>query len=502
MRKIKFIGKALLMTVFCFFWTGSMLWAQNIITITDSQPYFENFESGSLGLWTVDATDGGQWSVLTGSLSTVASFSGQNEGDEARLISPILDISSVSEAKLTFSYVMFGVFTQDELEVCYRSSETDTWHILGTLSVSDYSNYYEQTYILPNLSASYQISFNGRYQGGIYLFVSNIEVASTASCIRPTNLAAEDITMSSALLRWDTSGNESSWIIELNDQETVVYTQPYLMEGLTPQTDYSFRVKASCGENDESEWSTPIFFTTLCDVYVVTDENPYFDDFEASSDFICWQTEIISGIDNWTVDPGYLIVNNTAFFIWLGGEARLISVPLDITSVTNPALSFKHKQQEYSSIVDELSVWYRTSPEDGWHFLSSYLYPAEDWETETLTLPNPSSTYQISFVGTGHNAGGVYVDDVKVGKKPNVGIYETDGLSASVYPNPTSNKVKITADVMEGEVSVYDMFGKHIVSTTIQDGCAEIDLSNCANGVYIAHLTSVNGIATIKLVKE
>ena len=502
MRKIKFIGKALLMTVFCFFWTGSMLWAQNIITITDSQPYFENFESGSLGLWTVDATDGGQWSVLTGSLSTVASFSGQNEGDEARLISPILDISSVSEAKLTFSYVMFGVFTQDELEVCYRSSETDTWHILGTLSVSDYSNYYEQTYILPNLSASYQISFNGRYQGGIYLFVSNIEVASTASCIRPTNLAAEDITMSSALLRWDTSGNESSWIIELNDQETVVYTQPYLMEGLTPQTDYSFRVKASCGENDESEWSTPIFFTTLCDVYVVTDENPYFDDFEASSDFICWQTEIISGIDNWTVDPGYLIVNNTAFFIWLGGEARLISVPLDITSVTNPALSFKHKQQEYSSIVDELSVWYRTSPEDGWHFLSSYLYPAEDWETETLTLPNPSSTYQISFVGTGHNAGGVYVDDVKVGKKPNVGIYETDGLSASVYPNPTSDKVKITADVMEGEVSVYDMFGKHIVSTTIQDGGAEIDLSNCAKGVYMARLTNIKGTATIKLVKE
>ena len=55
---------------------------------------------------------------------------------------------------------------------------------------------------------------------------------------------------------------------------------------------------------------------------------------------------------------------------------------------------------------------------------------------------------------------------------------------------------------MEGEVSVYDMFGKHIVSATIQDGYAEIDLSNCAKGVYIARLTNVNGVATIKLVKE
>ena len=502
MRKTRIICESLLMTVFCLFLTEAKLYAQDIITITDSQSYFENFGSGNLGLWTVDATGGGHWSVLVGSQAAMASFSGQNAGEEARLVSPVFDISSVSEATISFSYVMFSIYDQDELEVCYRSSEADSWYILGTVSVNDYSNYYEQSYILPNLSSTYQVSFNGRHQGGLYLLVGNIEIASTASCIRPTNLAAEDITISSALLSWDTTGNENSWILELNNQETIVYTQPYLMEGLVPQTDYTFRVKASCGENDESEWSAPISFTTLCDVYVVTDENPYFDDFEASPDFICWQTELISGIDNWTVDPGYLILNNTAFFIWLGGEARLISVPLDITSVTNPALSFKHKQQEYSSNVDELSVWYRTSPEDEWHILSSYLYPAEDWETETLTLPNPSSTYQISFVGIGHNAGSVYVDDVKVGKKSNVGIYETEGLSAFVYPNPTSDKVKITANVMEGEVSVYDMFGKQVAVSTVVNGTTEFDLSSCASGVYVVRLIGAEGVVTVKLVKE
>ena len=34
-----------------------------------------------------------------------------------------------------------------------------------------------------------------------------------------------------------------------------------------------------------------------CDVIVVTDDEPYFDDFEASENFVCWQTEIVSGID-------------------------------------------------------------------------------------------------------------------------------------------------------------------------------------------------------------
>ena len=397
---------------------------------------------------------------------------------------------------------MFSIFTPDELEVCYRSSETDTWHILGTLSVNDYSNYYEQTYILPNLSASYQISFNGRHQGGIYLFVSNIEIASTASCIRPTNLAAEDITTSSALLSWDTTGNENSWIIELNDQETVVYTQPYLMEGLTPQTDYSFRVKASCGENDESEWSTPIFFTTLCDVYVVTDENPYFDDFEASEEFVCWQSEILSGEDNWVIDPGYLILNNTAFFIWLGEEAMLVSAPLDITSVTKPILTFKHKQRSLGQFVDELSVWYATSMDDYWHLLGEYTYACEDWETITLDLPEASDAYLIAFMAKSNEADGVYVDDVWVGNDPSVGIDEMSAPVATVSPNPTNGKAMVEANVAEGEVTVFDMMGKQMAVAPLNNGRAELDLRVFAKGVYVARVTSEAGTSTIKLVKE
>lgn len=502
MNNSYFLNRVFIILTSCLLFVSFPSFAQNVITITDDQPFIEGFEGGVFDLWTVDSTGGGHWSVITGSESSVASFSYENIGQEARLISPVLDFTSVSAAKVTFSYAMMGVYAADVLEVCYRTSETDSWHVLNSFSVSDFTNAYEAICNLPNLSSTYQISFNAQGLGGINLFLDNVEVASVFSCSRPIGLEANNITNTSALLSWSTTGNEDSWTIELDGVETEVTTQPYLMQGLTPQTQYTFRVKANCGNDSESDWSLPIVFTTFCDVYVVTDDVPFFDDFESSEEFVCWQTEIISGVDNWTIDPGYLIHNNTAFLIWLGGEARLISLPMDLTAVTVPALSFKHKQPQWLSVFDEMSVWYRTSLEDEWHSIQEYAYPADELETELITLPNPSSTYQISFVGTCHNGGGLYVDDVKVGKKSVVGIEERSDFTVSVTPNPTKDLVVITGDMTNGEAVVYDMFGKQVSATAVVNGRAEFDLGNCANGIYVVRLIGAEGVSTVKLVKE
>ena len=500
MRQNYSLGKLLLTAVLGILLSGSLS-AQNVITITDNQSYIEDFEGNGFSLWTVDTTGGGNWAKITGTLSSVASFSYQNAGDEARLISPVFDMSNVTEVTLNFSYAMLALYTQDVLEVAYRTSDTSAWQLLGSLSVSDYTNYFEQTYTLPSLTSTYQISFNGRGLGGLFIFIDNVEVASTSSCARPISLSVSDITHTSAQLNWVPTGDETSWTVELNGQETVVSTQPYVMTGLTPQTEYTFRVRANCAADDQSEWSTAITFTTYCDVYVVTDQVPYLDDFESSSDFVCWHSEIVSGTDGWVVDPGYLITNNTAFFIWLGEEARLVSRPLDISSVTQPTLTFKRRQPQGASDVDELSVWYRSSSNDNWQLLEYFPLPTEGWETEIVNLPNPSQNYQIAFVGMGYNAEGIYVDDVEVGKR-SVGIAENQIATAVVSPNPTTGKAMLETGILEGEASVYDMFGKFVTSARISEGRAEIDLTQCTRGVYAVRLNGANASIIIKLVKE
>lgn len=473
-----------LLTVLLTFCTMSAF-AQCVIQITDGQPYLENFDSGTMECWTVEATGNGTWAVMNGTATNVAAFQNASAGDEARLISPTFDLSGVSGATFSFSYTMMALYNNDVLTASYRTSETDSWHDLDSYSINDWQNTFEATFDLPDISATYQISFLGHSNGGYYIFIDNVEIVGSGGCARPVNLEATEITAFSALLGWSTTGNEESWVVELNGNPRTVDTEPFLLEGLEPQTEYTFRVKANCG-GMESEWSYPATFKTLCDVIIVTDDEPYFDDFEGSEDFICWQDEIIVGDYGWAIDPGYLVLNNTANFFWMGGEALLSSAPLDITAVTNPTLQFRHKQPSAED-SDHLYVAYRTSPDAQWQTLAFYDYPSNDWEAEVITLPEVSETLQIGFdaIASDGNGNGVYVDDVWVGH------YQSTGV-------PSENEVVIT----DGDVMVYDLFGRQVATAKYRNGRVDFDMSTLASGVYVVRISSDRGVMTRKIVKE
>ena len=156
MKKLLLIS--ILISVFLMFSINNAF-AQCDFTVTNSQPFIEDFEGSTFECWTVETVGAGNWSTVAGTTSTVAAFSFTNVGDEARLISPVLDISGVDGATFSFSYAMMGFYDMDELVVSYRSSETDSWHTLGTYSISDYQNFFEETFTLTDLSATYQVSF-------------------------------------------------------------------------------------------------------------------------------------------------------------------------------------------------------------------------------------------------------------------------------------------------------------------------------------------------------
>lgn len=501
MKNKHYFTKALFATMMAFFFVATAT-AQCTIPIAPGQSYIEDFQSGEMECWTVETTSSATWAVMQGTGSNVVAFQNASSGQEARLVSPTFDLTGSNSATFSFAYAMMGLYDADELIVSYRTSPTDSWHQLGSYSFSDWSNTYDELFTLDELSSTFQVSFLGHSNGGYYIFIDDIEIASAGGCARPVNLQVTEITAFTAVLAWTSVGNEESWTIDQNGHQATVTSQPYLMENLEPNTEYTVRVKANCGEGLESEWSYPLTFKTLCDVITVTDDEPYFDDFEASEDFVCWQSEILSGEDGWVIDPGYLFPNNTAFFIWLGEEAMLVSAPLDITAVTNPILTFNHRQRSLGQFVDELSVWYATSINDYWHLLGEYTYACEDWETITLALPEASDAYLIAFKGKSNEADGVYVDDVWVGNNPSVGVVEQSALAANISPNPTMGKVTVETNANEGQVIVFDMFGKQMLTASVINGRAELDLSAFAKGVYVARISSETGTSTIKLVKE
>ena len=502
MKNKHYFTKALFATMMAFFSIATAT-AQCTIPIAPGQSYIEDFQSGEMECWTVETTSSATWAVMQGTGSNVVAFQNASAGQEARLVSPTFDLTGSNSATFSFAYAMMALYPPyDELTVSYRTSPSDSWHILDTYSLNDWSSTYDASFTIEDLSSTFQVSFLGYSNGGYYIFVDDIEIASAGGCARPVNLQATEITATSALLGWSSAGNEESWTIDLNGHQTTVTSQPYLMDLLEPNVVYTFRVRANCGGGMESEWSQPTTFKTLCDVIVVTDEVPYFDDFEASEDFVCWESQIEAGDDGWVVDPGYLFPNNTAFFIWLGDVAWLVSAPLDITAVTDPFLTFKHRQRSLGVNVDELSVWYATSLNDSWHLLDHFTYACEDWEEVTLALPYASATYYVGFRGKSNAADGVYVDDVRVGNYIDDGVSETYSFAATVSPNPTTSSITIDANAANGEVTVFDLFGRQVMSVTLFEGRAELDLSDVAKGIYVARISSDHGVATVRLIKE
>ena len=117
-------------------------------------------------------------------------------------------------------------------------------------------------------------------------------------------------------------------------------------------------------------------------------------------------------------------------------------------------------------------------------------------------LPEASDAYLIAFMGKSNDADGVYVDDVWVGNNPSVGIDEQSTFAATVSPNPTTGWVVVETNANEGQVIVFDMSGKQMLTASVSDGRAELDLSAFAKGVYVARISSEVGTTTIKLVKE
>ena len=504
MKYFSLLSKAML-TLSMVFLFANISFGQCTIPVTPEQPFIEGFEGDFMECWTVETVGDGQWNQMTASAgSSVAAFSFTNPGDEARLISPTLDLSGSSSAILNFSYAMMGLYGNDELVIAYRLAAGDPWQELGMFSVSDWANTFEQSYELTEVSSTLQVSFLGRGIAGYYIFLDRVEVSSIMGCSRPVNVHVADLTAFSASLEWTTNGNEESWLVEINDEEFKVTTMPYLIVDLTPQTEYTCRVKAQCSETLESEWSTPFTFKTLCDVITVTDNAPYFDDFEASEEFVCWQNEVELGQDGWVVDPGYLILNNTAFFIWMGQRAQLVSAPLDITAVTKPVLRFKHKQpvNPGNYMNDELTVMYLTNEDIVWHVIGSYPAPAVDWETVQLDLPDPSEKYQIAFVGDSNDGDGVYVDDVWVGNDPSLGMDAPMALHAAVSPNPAKETIVISANVDNAGVKVFDVVGRQVAEAVLSEGRATIDLNGLAQGMYVARVSCETVVTTLRFVKE
>lgn len=124
-------------------------------------------------------------------------------------------------------------------------------------------------------------------------------------CSPPADLAAANITTTSAELSWFETGTATAWEYQLGPtgftpaaNGTPTATIPVMVNSLSANTAYDFYARAVCGEGNYSDWSGPQNFRTPCEPLNTI---PWSENFDAmvtiGNDILptCWESESFTG---------------------------------------------------------------------------------------------------------------------------------------------------------------------------------------------------------------
>lgn len=248
-----------------------------------NEVFSEDFEGGAMPTgWTTDG--GGTWAVGVGDYSGNQTGPGQGShnalithsstGNVTKLITPEIDLSSLTSAELSFMYVLRSWSGDtDELRVYYRASSSAEWTLLEeyTTPVTVWTT--AESIVLPNLSSTYQIAFEMKDNYGYGVGIDDVKILPSSAIVKPTGLKVSYEGGTEATVSW--SSDASAFDIDVNDVVTENVTNPYNMTGLSLGTTYTIKVRAKEG-TDVSGWSAPVSFTTDFPVQTL----PYEDGFE------------------------------------------------------------------------------------------------------------------------------------------------------------------------------------------------------------------------------
>ena len=355
------------------------------------------------------------------------------------------------------------------------------------------------------------------------------------ACPAPTGLSVSNITNSQAELSWAAGGNESAWNIEYGPtgftpgQGTTVSvtSNPYTLTGLASATAYDYYVQADCGSGDVSLWEGSLTFYTTCGVVSTFPYNYGFEDITSniSGDWTisCWSgnpqntgADISHGPFRWTPNDGETPTSSTgpanahsgimyayaeASHSNYGDIAKLISPVLDLSSLTQPQLSFYFHMYGIDMGSLYVDTFDGTTWTEGVWALSGQQQTSnsDSWIHIDILIPNTVTRIRFRAIRGGGYYSDMAVDDISIVDTPN-SIDELSNITA-IYPNPTTGEFIIKShDLNDADVFVYTITGKEIYHSTIDKDTYTVDLKGVKKGVYFVKIVSDDKSYVSKLV--
>lgn len=430
------------------------------------------------GCWQRNATTGYIWKP--GPPAFVSSFTGAasdnsgngkymmidqisfplNPQDSADFLSPLFDLTVLTNPELSFWYHMFGADIED-LKVYISSDFGLNYTLLQTISGQQQnSNSEAWKESILNLSAyandTVRILFRAKEQTVGFqnaVCIDDVRIDNAPTCPKPQNLALVFARFNSATFSW-TSGGANNWQLSYGvpgfnpANGTIINTSnnPGTITGLFPNSNYQVYVRDSCSATDVSAWVGPVSFRTTC----IPFPTPYSESFDANGFTTsptfnglgnlnsCWQRSPTT-IYVWKTGPPLFSPTNTgpsgdhttgsAQYLYTetiaGGtqDSSVLQSPLiDLNGLTAPQLKFYTHM--FGTNISSLKVF--ISNGGNWQLLNTQTGQQQNGKTqawkEVIASLNAyiNDTIQLRFVGFRSSgfAADISIDDLSIDEAP------------------------------------------------------------------------------------
>lgn len=198
-----------------------------------------------------------------------------------------------------------------------------------------------------------------------YTYVDNILVEAIPTCFVPSSLTVSEVTDHTAAVNWADNYDQAAYAVEYMAEGDATWTSVSvdttyaLLNDLQASTNYTVRVKAVCGTEDESEYSDVVEFTTICEhgvqvEFTGTSTSTYIPTYGNYNYSFSQQIFKSSEINAATTISGFEIeVSNT------GSKARNIDIYMMHTSANEITswLPMDNAQLVYSGVVAFTEGW-------------------------------------------------------------------------------------------------------------------------------------------------
>ena len=382
-----------------------------VLTVDADHPYTEGFESvtGSYAIPTcweriVEYTSSSATYpyVATNSYYTTYSHAGDkalymytssyNSAYENLIALPIMN--GVNSLQISLWAKSNNSTLPEAFEIGYIKSGVFTSVKSITLSTS-YQQY--MAYLNEAPADAERIAIRAYHSSSsIAVFVDDIEVSEMPTCIAPENLHVSNITTNSASVVWTDILPATAWQYQLNDGDIEnVDAKPINLTELTPNTEYTIKVRTVCGDSEFSDW-TEGSFTTLCNAITIDAENPYTEDFESYTGTTydvngvapdCWKTTSTGSVAPHIIGTGsyYYVHGGDNALTFYGTGYCYAVLPTFTNDLTTLCVEFWSRME--STYYGTLVLGYITADDDNMNtFTEIETYTSSSVMTSHRTL--------------------------------------------------------------------------------------------------------------------